>query len=97
MQFVVPECYIPAMLNLVHDTVVAGHPGRECTLAAARGVYFWLTMHVDIDAYVKRCIKCAQHKVTVARPALILEYPPPDRPWDIVFIDLLQLPVSHQG
>ncbi len=31
------------------------------------------------------------------RPAPILEYPPPDRPWDVVSIDLLQLPVSHQG
>ncbi len=28
-QFVVPECYVPAVLNFVHDTVVAGHPGRS--------------------------------------------------------------------
>ncbi len=27
-QFVVPECYVPAVLNLLHDMVVAGHPGR---------------------------------------------------------------------
>ncbi len=26
-----------------------------------------------------------------------LEYPPPDGPWDVVSIDLLQLPTSHQG
>ncbi len=68
-QFVVPECYVPAVLNLVHDTVVACHPGRECTLAAARAVYFWPTMRVDTDAYVDRCVKCAQHKGTVPRPA----------------------------
>ncbi len=37
------------------------------------------------------------HKGTVPRPAPILEYPPPDRPWDVVLIDLLQLPTSHQG
>ncbi len=43
-QFVVPECYVPAVLNLVHDMVVTGHPGRERTLAAARTVYFWPTM-----------------------------------------------------
>ncbi len=36
-QFVVPEKLVPAVLNLVHDTVVAGHPGRERTLAAASG------------------------------------------------------------
>ncbi len=33
----------------------------------------------------------------MSKPAPILENPPPDRPWDVVFIDLLQLPASHQG
>ncbi len=28
-QFVVPECYVPAVLNLVHDAVFTGHPGRD--------------------------------------------------------------------
>ncbi len=96
-QLVVPECYVPAVLNLMHDTVVAGHPGRERTLAAAREVYFWSTMRVDTDAHVDKCVKCAQLKGTVPRPAPILEYPPPDRPWDVVSIDLLQLSASHQG
>ncbi len=81
----------------MYDRVVAGHPGRERTLAAARAVYFWPTMRVDTDAYVDRCVKCAQRKGTVPRPAQILEYPPPDRPRNVVSIDLLQLPASHQG
>ncbi len=56
-QFVVPECYVPAVLNLVHDTVVVGHPERERTLlAAARAVYFWSIMRVDVDAYGDRCV-----------------------------------------
>ncbi len=29
--------------------------------------------------------------------APILEYPPPNRPWDVVSIDLLELPTSYQG
>ncbi len=96
-QFVVPECYVPAVLNLVHDTVVVGHPGRERTLTATRAVYFWPTMRVDTDAYVDSCVKCAQHRGTEPRPAPILEYPPPDRPWVVISIYLLQLPASHQG
>ncbi len=43
-----------------------------------------------------RCIKLAQHQGTAPRPAPILEYPPPDRPWDVVSLDLLQLPARHQ-
>ncbi len=54
-------------------------------------------MRVDVDAYVAKCVKCAQHKGTVPKPAPILEYQPPDRPWDVVSIDLFQLPASHQG
>ncbi len=54
-------------------------------------------MRVDIDSHVCKCVKCAQNKGTVPRLAPILEYPPPDRPWDVVLIDLLQLPASNQG
>ncbi|RUM30633.1 MAG: hypothetical protein DSY32_02035 [Aquifex sp.] len=96
-QFVITESYIPVVLKLVHDSVIAGHPGKERTLSAARRSYYWPTMRVDIDAYVTKCLKCAQHKGTVPKPAPILEYPPPERPWDVVAIDLLQLPASRQG
>ncbi len=72
------KCYIPAALKLVHDEVIAGYPGKECTLIAARTCYFWLTVHIciDIDAYVSKCVKCALIKGVVPRPAPILEYPP---------------------
>ncbi len=54
-------------------------------------------MLTDVEAHVSKCIECAQHKKTVPRPAPILEYPPPNRPWDVVSIDLLHLPASYQG
>ncbi len=75
----------------------AGHPGREQTLQAARKSYYWPTMRTDIENYVARCISCAKHKGAVKGPAPILEYPLPERPWDIVSIDLLQLPKSQNG
>ena len=94
--FVIPEEYVPVILRLVHDEVIAGHPGKERTLHAARRRFYWPRMRVDTEAYVSSCVKCAQHKGTGPRPAPILEYPPPARPWDVVAIDLLQLPTSHQ-
>ncbi len=54
-------------------------------------------MRTDIENYVARCISCAKHKGAVKGPAPILEYPLPERPWDIVSIDLLQLPKSQNG
>lgn len=65
---------MPAVLKLVHDAVIAGHPGRERTLTAARAI--WPTMREDIDAHVAKCVKFAQHKDTVPNPAPILIYPP---------------------
>ncbi len=96
-QYIIPECYVPAVLQLVHDGVVFGYPEKEPTLTAARESYFWPTISTDTDAYVSQCVKCAQHRGTVARPTPILEYPLLYRPWDVVSIDLLQLPSSHQG
>ncbi len=54
-------------------------------------------MRLDIDEHVAKCVKCAQYKGTSSGPAPILEYPPPNRPWDVVSIDLLQLLPSTQG
>ncbi len=43
-QVVIPEYYVPAILQLVHDGVIAGHPRKERTLTAARRNYYWPTM-----------------------------------------------------
>ncbi len=88
---------MPAVLQLVHDGVMAGRPGKERTLPVARTYYFWPTMRVDIDSHISKCVKCAKNKETVPRPAPILEYPASDRPWDVVCMDLLQLLVGNQG
>ena len=68
-QFVITESYVPRILELIHDTVLAGHPGKERTLTAARKSYFWPTMRKDIDAHVAKCLECAQHTGTVPKPA----------------------------
>ncbi len=82
---------------MIHDVSIAGHPGREKTLAAARKKYYWPTLRLDVETCVKRWITCAQHKGTVRGPAPILQYLLPEAPWDIVSIDLLQLPESQYG
>ncbi len=53
-------------------------------------------MRLDVEKHVARCLSCAQTK-GFTKTAPILEYPQPDRPFDVVGIDLLQLPCSHQG
>ncbi len=95
-QYVIPEPLTPTVLHLVHDAVVAGHPGRERTLAALRTHYYWPTMKIDTEKYVDQCAKCAIYKGVATGPAPIQQYPLPTRPFECVSVDLLQLPPSHQ-
>ncbi len=95
-QLVIPSALVGPVLQLLHDTPQAGHPGRDKTLAAARAKYYWPTMRVDIEKHIAKCISCAQTKGTT-KTAPILEYPLPDGPFDVIGIDLLQLPRSLQG
>ncbi len=54
-------------------------------------------MSVDIEDYVAKCVTCACHKGSPSGRAPILEYPSPIFLWEVVSIDLLQLPPSIQG
>ena len=48
-QYVITETYIYVVLRLVHDEIIAGHPGKERTLLAACRKYYWPTMRVDTN------------------------------------------------
>ncbi len=53
-------------------------------------------MRIDVKRHISQCFSCAQTKGTTST-APILEYPLPAGPFDVVGIDLLQLPRSTQG
>ncbi len=94
-QLVIPVALVDVVLQLLHDTPSAGHPGCDRTLAAARSKYYWPTMRIDVEKHISQCLSCAQTKGTTST-APILEYLPAG-PFDVVGIDLLQLPRSTQG
>ncbi len=62
----------------------------------ARAKYYWPTMRLDIERHIALCLSCAETKGT-KQTAPILEYPLPAGPFDVIGIDLLQLPRSLQG
>ncbi len=95
-QPVIPAASINVALQLLHDTPLTGHPSRDRTLAAALSKYYCPTMRLDIEKHISHCLSCAQTKGTTST-APIPEYPLPAGPFDIVGLDLLQLPRSTQG
>ncbi len=84
------------MLKLVHDVPQGGQLGRDRALAVVRNKFYWPTMLLDIKKHVAQCLSCAQAK-GATKTTLILEYPMPNGPFDVVGTDLLQLPRSRQG
>ncbi len=88
---------MPTVLRLIHDVPISGHPGRDKASALARKRCYWPTLRIDVESHVAQCVTCAQHRGVVKGPAPILQYPLPETPWDIVSIDLLQLPQSQYG
>ncbi len=95
-QLVIPVALVDVVLQLLHDMPSAGHPGRDRTLAAARNKYYRPTMRIDVEKHISQGLSCAEAKDTTST-ASILEYPLPAGPFDVLGIDLLQLPRSPQG
>ena len=52
IQWVILQEFVSTVLELVHDQPLAGHPGRDRTLASVRRKYYWPRMRVDVEDYV---------------------------------------------
>lgn len=73
-----------------HDTLWAGHPGEERTVALVQRSYYWPQMRDDIDTYVRTCLVCQQDKADRQKKAGLLEpLPIPSRPWESVSMDFI--------
>ncbi len=95
-QVVISSSLVGTVLNLLHDTPQAGHSGRDKTLSMARAKYYWPTMRLDIEKHNGQGLSCVEAKGTT-QTAPILKYPLPSGSFDVVGVDLLQLPCSIQG
>ncbi len=96
-QLIIPETLVPAILQRIHSSTHAGHPGKNKTLLQARMLYYWSKMRLDIITYIDSCQTCAENHGSVARPVPIQSYPIPTEPWDTIAIDLLTLPLTTEG
>ncbi|XP_028107290.1 uncharacterized protein LOC114306273 [Camellia sinensis] len=77
-------------LRECHDTLWAGHPGWERTLALVKQGYYWPQMRDDVEEYVRTCLTCQQDKVEHKKKAGLLEpLPVPKHPWESVSLDFI--------
>ena len=96
-QLVVPKALVPIVLFHIHDSPLAGHPGKDRSLRQAQRLYFWPSMRKDITDHCLACASCAAHRPTRHLESPNLAYPIPHAPWDSVSIDVLKLPLTENG
>ena len=90
------ETEVPRALQQAHDSVLGGHYGKEVTLKRLERAFWWPSMRHDVNSWVERCMRCAQHG---PRRASFNRVPVAARqPFEWVQIDwILGMPVTPNG
>ena len=86
-------------LKEVHDPLYAGHFGRTKTRKSADRLFWWPSMHKDLEEYVKTCDVCERTKGTSQKPAGLLQpLQIPEKRWESVSVDFItHLPKTKSG
>ena len=58
----IPRSYVQQVLELEHDSPLAGHMGQRITISKIKSKYWWPKMHSDIIKYIKSYEICAKMK-----------------------------------
>lgn len=85
------------IIQMNHDTAVAGHAGRYKTHELITRDYWWPRIRAEVRQYVAGCKTCQRTKPHRTRPAAPLQpNEVPKRPWEIVSVDMIgPLPESN--
>ena len=87
------------ILSQYHDSPMAGHPGRDNTIALVTQHYWWPKMNAWIKQYTKGCALCQQNKICTTRnktPPYCIPGDLTECPFNTVAMDLItQLPQSN--
>ena len=62
MQIVIPQSLTQVVLELMHDSVTAGHMGVRRTLACVRLRFYWYKQRESVELWCKGCTRCAARK-----------------------------------
>ena len=84
------------IVELHHDSLAAGHPGRWKTYEMVSRNYWWPGMLVYVEKYMSGCDKCQRTKNrNQPTHGLLQPNSVPTAPWQIISCDLItQLPKS---
>ena len=84
------------MLQRNHDAPSSGHQGMEKTLERLRLEAYWVNMARDVERYCRECGVCQQAKLPAPTRAPLTSIPI-GRPWQMIAVDILEVPLSHNN
>ena len=79
-----------------HDAPNAGHQGPDRILERLRQEAYWVNMARDVEKHCRECTTCQQTKPP-APQHVPLTNTPIGRPWQMVAVDILEVPVSSRN
>ena len=86
------------LLELCHDNISAGHPGRDRTYLRLSRYYYWPGMSKQVAKYVKSCVVCQRTKGDLPAQNFLQPLPLPKAPWQNIGMDLIVgLPSTSNG
>ena len=90
---ILPPSFQQEALTLSHDIPTAGHLGVDKTLDRLRRNAYWVSMAKDVERYCRNCTICQKSKLSLP-PRAPLQNMPIGQPWQMVAVDILQVPLS---
>ena len=93
---VMPTSLQEVALHSCHDIMSAGHQGTEKTLDRLKRMAYWVGMAKATELYCRSCNVCQQSKLPMPL-AVPMTNVPIGRPWQMLAVDVLEVPMSGHG
>lgn len=96
-QLVIPKALIPKILELFHDSPLAGHMGIQQTADAISEHFYFQNLPSTVSDFVRTCHDCQERKMTKAHTkSKIISYRTPSEPFQTWQVDLFgPLPITQ--
>ena len=91
---IVPQSLKKEFLAIAHDR--SGHQGESHTLSSLSKIAYWVGMSKDMIRYCNHCTTCQTTKAPPNHPAP-LQPVIATRPWELVAVDILKVPMYANG
>ena len=93
---IIPKADQHKVLHQCHDVPKAGHVGSDKTAMKVHQLGYWVGMLHDINQYCSECVTCQSSKLPAPQKVPLINIPI-GKPWEMVAVDILQVPTSCQN